>query len=105
MAERAVATSQVVIRPPARWGVIGARDLWEARELVYFLTKRELLVRYKQSFFGVSWAILQPLTLTFIFALFFGRLARVPSEGLPYPVFALSGLVPWIFVSQATAQS
>ena len=95
--------------PPARAGHpaarpvgrLGLRELWEYRELLYFLTKRELQIRYKQSLLGVAWAVLQPLALAFIFALFFGRLADVPSDGLPYPVFALAGLVPWMFVSQA----
>ncbi len=105
-APAAAATSPtVLIRPPAGWASLRLADLWEYRELLYFLTKRELQVRYKQSLFGVSWAILQPLVLTSIFAVFFGVLADVPSEGLPYPLFALAGLVPWLFVSQTVAQS
>ena len=95
----------VVIRPPTGWASLRVLDLWEYRELLYFLTKRELQIRYKQSVFGVSWAVLQPLVLAFIFALFFGLLADVPSEGLPYPLFALAGLVPWLFVSQTVSQS
>ena len=91
------------IRPPSGWAGIGLRDLWQYRELLYFLTKRELQIRYKQSFFGVSWAVLQPVALAFIFALFFGVLAKVPSQGVPYPVFALGGLVPWVFISQSTS--
>ena len=95
----------VTIRPPTSWASLRIADLWEYRELLYFLTKRELQVRYKQSLFGVSWAILQPLVLAGIFAVFFGLLADVPSEGLPYPLFALAGLVPWLFVSQTVGQS
>lgn len=95
----------LTIRPPRRWGDLRLRELWEYRELIYFLTKREMQIRYKQSFFGVSWAVLLPLALAFIFALFFGRLARVPSEGLPYPIFALAGLVPWLFTAQAVSQA
>ena len=95
----------VVIRPPTGWATLRIADLWEYRELLYFLTKRELQIRYKQSLFGVSWAILQPLVLAFIFAVFFGLLADVPSDGLPYPLFALAGLVPWLFVSQTVGQS
>jgi lipopolysaccharide transport system permease protein len=79
-------------------------EIWEYRELLYFMTKRELQIRYKQSIFGVSWAVLQPLIYTFVFALFFGQLASVPSDGLPYPVFAMAALVPWMFVSQAVTQ-
>src|SRR3954447_20825986 len=93
------------IRPPSGWGGVGLGDLWQYRELLYFLTKRELQVRYKQSIFGVSWAVLQPVAYAFIFALFFGHLAKIPSEGVPYPVFALAGLVPWMFASQSVAMA
>ena len=95
----------IVIRPPSGWSALRLADLWEYRELLYFLAKREIQVRYKQSVFGVSWAILQPVALAFIFTVFFGLLADVPSEGFPYPVFALAGLVPWLFVSQTVSQS
>src|SRR4051794_12342476 len=96
---------EVVIRPPRAWPGLGFDDLREYRELLFFLAKRELQIRYKQSFFGVGWAILQPLAYAFLFALVFGRLAKIPSEGLPYPVFALAALVPWIFMSQAVSQA
>jgi lipopolysaccharide transport system permease protein len=99
------AERELVILPPRRWEGFAAPELWSYRELLYFLTKRELQVRYKQSLFGVSWAVLQPVALAFLFALFFGRLAKVPSEGVPYPVFALAGLATWMFVSQATTQA
>jgi lipopolysaccharide transport system permease protein len=99
-----VVQQEMVIRPPKRWTGLGWAELLSARELLYFLTKRELQVRYKQSIFGVSWAVLQPLVYAFVFALFFGQLANVPSDGFPYPVFALAGLVPWMFVSQAVSQ-
>lgn len=97
--------SAIVIRPPAGWSALKLGDLWEYRELLYFLGKREIQVRYKQSLFGVSWAIMQPVALAFIFTVFFGVLADIPSEGFPYPVFALAGLVPWLFISQTTSQS
>ena len=100
-----MATTSVTITPPSRWGGFGLRELWDARELLYFMTKRELQIRYKQSLFGVSWAVLQPLVYAFVFALFFGRLANVPSDGFPYPIFALTALVPWIFLSQSVAQA
>jgi lipopolysaccharide transport system permease protein len=105
MSVEATHSNEVVIRPAGRWPGLDAGELWAYRELLYFLTKRELQVRYKQSFLGVGWALVQPLALTFIFALFFGRLVKVPSDGIPYPVFALAGLVPWLFVAQSTAQS
>jgi lipopolysaccharide transport system permease protein len=95
----------IVIQPPSGWTSLGLRELAEYRELLYFLTKRELQIRYKQSFFGVGWAILQPVVLAFIFTVFFGVLANVPSDGLPYPVFALAALAPWLFVSQTVGQS
>jgi lipopolysaccharide transport system permease protein len=98
-------SNTVTILPPARWEGLKLGELWDARELLYFMTKRELQIRYKQSLFGVSWAVLQPLVYAFVFALFFGRLAEVPSDGFPYPVFALSALVPWIFCSQAVSQA
>ena len=104
-AAQAGAAPSITIRPPTGWASLRLADLWEYRELLYFLTKRELQIRYKQSLFGVSWAVLQPLVLAFIFAIFFGVLADVPSEGLPYPLFALAGLVPWLFVSQTVGQS
>jgi lipopolysaccharide transport system permease protein len=100
----AARSSEIIIRPAGRWSALHASEIWAYRELLYFLTKRELQVRYKQSLLGVSWAVMQPLALTFIFALFFGRLVKVPSDGIPYPVFALAGLVPWLFVSQSSAQ-
>jgi lipopolysaccharide transport system permease protein len=99
-----VAQRELVIRPPHRWASIDLRELWEYRELMYFLVKRELQIRYKQSVFGVSWAVLQPVVYAFVFALFFGQLAAVPSDGFPYPVFALAGIVAWTFVSQAVGQ-
>ena len=99
------AERELVILPPRRWEGFALGELWAYRELLYFLTKRELQVRYKQSIFGVAWAVLQPVALAFLFALFFGRLAKVPSDGVPYPAFALAGLAPWIFVSQGSTQA
>lgn len=101
----APAPAEVVIRPAERWGSLQLREVWEHRELLYILTRRELQIRYKQSFVGIGWAVLQPITLTFVFALFFGRLADVGSEGLPYPVFALTAFVPWLFFAQSITMS
>jgi lipopolysaccharide transport system permease protein len=85
-----------------RWSSLQLGELWAQRELIYFLTKRELQVRYKQSFFGISWAVMQPLIYGFVFALFFGVVVKVPTPGdLPYAVFAVAGLVPWLFTAQA----
>jgi lipopolysaccharide transport system permease protein len=100
------ATAPVVrIEAPRRWTGLGLAELWRSRELLYFMAKRELQIRYKQSVFGVGWAVLQPLLYAFVFALFFGNLANVPSEGVPYTVFALAALVPWLFVAYGTAQA
>jgi lipopolysaccharide transport system permease protein len=81
------------------------RDLWAHRELLYFLTWRDIKVRYKQTALGVAWAVLQPLATMVVFSLFFGRLARVPSEGVPYPLFAFTALVPWTFFANGLTQA
>jgi lipopolysaccharide transport system permease protein len=96
---------ELVIAPPRRWGGLRLGELWAHRELIYFLTKREMQIRYKQSLFGVSWAILQPLVFAFVLALFFGFVLKVNIPGdIPYPVFAVAGIVPWMFTSQAINQ-
>jgi lipopolysaccharide transport system permease protein len=94
-----------IIEPPRRWPSLGGRELWAHRELLYFLVWRDVKVRYKQTLLGAAWAILQPLATMLVFSLFFGRLAKVPSDGVPYPLFALSGLVPWTFFANGLAQS
>lgn len=93
--------SETQIRPIRGLGGIGIRELWERRELLYFLTWRDLKVRYKQTFFGAAWALLQPLLLMMVFSVFLGRLGQIPSEGYPYPLFVLTGLVPWTFFAQS----
>jgi lipopolysaccharide transport system permease protein len=96
----------VTIRPPRGWRDIGLRELWAYRELLFFLAKREIQIRYKQSLFGIGWAVLQPLSLAFIFALFFGVVLKVePPNGIPYTVFAIVGVVPWLFMSQTFSQT
>jgi lipopolysaccharide transport system permease protein len=99
------AEHHVSIRPSggSAGSVLG--EIWDFRELLYFLTKKELQVRYKQSFFGAGWAVLQPIGLTAIFSLIFGRLVSVPSEGVPYPLYVLTGMTVWIFVATGTAQA
>ncbi len=87
------------------WVSLKLGDLWAYRELVYFLTWRDVKVRYKQTVLGAAWAILQPLLTMLVFSLFFGKLAKVPSEGVPYPVFTLAALVPWTFFSNGLTQS
>jgi len=79
--------------------------LWEYRELLFFLVWRDVKVRYKQTALGVLWAVLQPLLATLIFSIFFGRLARMPSDGVPYPVFAYVAMVPWLYFANALTES
>lgn len=98
-------THSVVIRPPKGSVNLDFGELWQYRDLLYFLTRREILVRYSQAAFGSAWAILQPLTAMVIFTVFFGHLAKIPSDGVPYPLFSYSGLVIWSFFSQAVSQS
>ena len=87
------------------WVSLRLGELWEYRELLYFLTWREIKVRYKQTVLGAGWAIIQPLFTMLIFSLFFGRLAKVPSDRIPYPLFSLAGLVPWTFFANGLSQS
>jgi lipopolysaccharide transport system permease protein len=95
----------VVIEPSNRWSILSFKDIWAYRELLFFLTWRDVKVRYKQTALGAAWAILQPLFMMIIFTIFFGRLAGVASAGIPYPLFALAGLVPWTFFSNAITAS
>jgi lipopolysaccharide transport system permease protein len=81
------------------------RDLWEYRELLYFLTWRDIKVRYKQTALGAAWAIIQPFFTMVVFSLFFGHLAKVPSDGIPYPIFSYAALVPWTFFANGLSQS
>lgn len=81
------------------------REIWAYRELLFFLIWRDIKIRYKQTFLGASWAIIQPLSTMLIFTLFFGKLARMPSDGIPYPLFAYAGLLPWTFFANAVINS
>jgi len=83
------------IAPSGGWSGFKLAELWDYRELVYFFTWRDVKVRYRQTLLGASWAIIQPLFTMVIFSLFFGRLAKMPSDGIPYPLFSLAGLLPW----------
>jgi lipopolysaccharide transport system permease protein len=94
-----------VISPAMGWRALQLGELWQYRELLYFLVWRDVKVRYKQTVLGAAWAILQPVSTMVIFSVFFGRLARVPSDGLPYPVFSLTALVPWTFFATGLTQS
>ncbi len=97
-------TPVVRIRPTRGWASLHLRDVWEYRELLYFLMWRDVKVRYKQTVLGVAWVVIQPLATTLIFSVIFGNLAKIPSDNLPYAVFALAGLVPWNFFASAFAR-
>jgi len=91
----------MVIRPISGWAPLNLQEVWKYRELLYFLTWRDIKVRYKQTLLGITWAVIQPLLMMLIFTVFFGRLAKVPSDGLPYPIFAFAALLPWQMFSRA----
>jgi lipopolysaccharide transport system permease protein len=93
------------IQPSRGWVPLKLGELWGYRELIYFLTWRDIKVRYKQTFLGAAWAIIQPFFTMVVFSLFFGKLAKVPSDGIPYPIFAYAALVPWMFFANALTQS
>jgi len=95
----------VVIRPPAGWAKLGIGELWAYRELLFFFVWRDLKVRYKQTLLGASWAVIQPFLTMVLFSLFFGRLAHIPSDGVPYPVFTFAALVPWTFFATGLTQA
>jgi len=91
----------LILRPTRGWGSLNLQDLWTYRELIYFLTWRDLKVRYKQTVLGAAWAILQPLLSMVVFSIFFGGLLRVSSDNVPYPIFSYTALLPWGMFSKA----
>jgi len=93
------------IQPSKGWVSLGLKELWDYRELLFFLIWRDIKVRYKQTVLGASWAIIQPFFTMVVFSLFFGKLAKVPSDGIPYPIFAYSALVPWAFFAHGLNQA
>jgi lipopolysaccharide transport system permease protein len=94
-------TAVIVIEPKKGWVGIDFKELWRYRELLYFLTWRDIKIRYKQTLLGAMWAIIQPTLTMLIFTLFFGRLAKMPSDGIPYPIFVYTGLLPWTYFANA----
>jgi lipopolysaccharide transport system permease protein len=93
------------IAPSTGWVSLKLHELWEYRELLYFLVWRDIKVRYKQTVLGVAWAIIQPFLTMVVFSVFFGRLAKIPSDGVPYPVFSYAALVPWTFFAHGLTQA
>jgi lipopolysaccharide transport system permease protein len=107
MADAAAAPEPALLEigPPSAWQAINVRELWAFRGLLYFLTWRDVKVRYKQTALGVAWAVLQPALMMVVFTVFFGRMARVPSGDMPYPVFVYMGLLPWSFFAAAVGNA
>ncbi len=99
--EKLLPPPTIVIRPKRGWWDIDWRSLWEYRELLYFFVWRDVKVRYKQTAIGAAWAIIQPFMTMVVFSLFFGKLAKIPSNGLPYPIFYYSALLPWTYFANA----
>jgi len=98
-------TPVTIIEPSRGWIRVNLRELWEYRDLLFFLSWRDISVRYKQTLLGATWAVLQPFLSMVVFSLFFGRLARMPSDGVPYPIFSYVALLPWQYFSSAMSQS
>jgi lipopolysaccharide transport system permease protein len=94
-----------VIEPPTGWRMLDWRELWAYRELLWVLTARDVKVRYKQTVLGAAWAIIRPVLTMVIFSIVFGQLARMPSDGYPYPIFVYAGLLPWTFFAAAIGTS
>ena len=95
----------LVIRPPRKWVPVDLHELWNYRELLYFFVWRDVKIRYKQTGLGVAWAVIQPLFTMVIFSVIFGGLAKIPSDGLPYPLFTLAALLPWQLFSEGMTRS
>src|SRR4029079_18198581 len=93
------------IQRSSGWVSVQLTELWEYRELLYFFIWRDIKVRYKQTALGAAWAIIQPFFTMAVFSLFFGRLAQMPSDGVPYPIFSYAALVPWSFFANGLAQA
>lgn len=94
---------EIIIRPKSRWWHLDFKEIWQFRDLFYFLSWRDIKVKYKQTMVGVLWAIFRPFFSMVVFSVFFGRLAHLPSEGLPYPIFVYSGLIFWALFSTSLA--
>lgn len=96
---------RIRLQASSGWRAVNFKELWQFRELLYFLSWRDVKVRYKQTALGALWAILQPFLTMVVFSVFFGRLAKMPSDGIPYPIFAYAALVPWTFFANGLTQS
>src|SRR5690242_7586391 len=95
----------MIMKPQSGWRRLDVKELWAYRELLYVLTTRDIKVRYKQTMLGFAWAIIQPVMMMFVFSVIFGRLAQMPSDGYPYPIFVYAALLPWTFFANAITSS
>jgi lipopolysaccharide transport system permease protein len=105
LARPATDLPMIRIEPSKGWVSLKLRELWEYRELLYFLTWRDIKVRYKQTVLGAAWAVIRPFCTMVVFSVFFGKLAQIPSDGIPYPIFSYAALVPWTFFAHGLSQS
>jgi lipopolysaccharide transport system permease protein len=105
VSRQAPETPVTMIRPTRGWVGLDLRELWRYRELLYFLTWRDVMVRYKQTLLGAAWAILQPFLTMVVFSIFFGQLAKIPTDGAPYPIFSYTALLPWQFFENGIAKA
>jgi lipopolysaccharide transport system permease protein len=96
---------EIIIQPQKGWIPVNLKELWQFRDLLYFLSWRDIKVKYKQTVLGAAWAILQPFLTMIVFSVLFGKLAKVPSDGIPYPIFVYTGLLPWNYFSSALSSS
>ncbi len=96
---------KLILEPSKGWNSLGLREIWEYKELLYFLIWRDVKVRYKQTVLGAAWAVIQPVFTMLVFSLFFGKLGKIPSDGIPYPLFAYAALLPWNFFAQSLNES
>jgi len=99
------AMNEVLLEPPRGWLNLRLREAWEYRELLYFFIWRDIKVRYKQTLLGATWAVIQPVTTMIIFSVVFGMLAKLPSDGIPYPIFSYAALLPWQLFSKALSDA
>jgi len=96
---------KTIIRPPKKWAPLNLQELWEYRELLFSFIMRDVKIRYKQTGLGFLWAIIQPLLIMLIFTVFFGKLAKMPSDGIPYPLFSFAALIPWTLFAESLTRS
>src|SRR5580765_2622046 len=95
----------IIIEPIKGWRAVNLGELWAYRELLWVLTMRDIKVRYKQTVLGAAWAIIQPVMMMIVFSIFFGQLAKIPSDGYPYPIFVYAALLPWTLFATSIAAS